>query len=176
MLLALVILGILIYTYHYAVHLHDTLKVSITGRRGLVIMAIVVIASSVVQIILGTEVREEIDAVSKALGNNFRDTWVSKVGEVFVYHRDLAIVVAVLNVIFYKLLRDRFSGASGAVQLGNSIVIVLIIQIASGLLLSNFALPPYAQALHILFATVLFSLQYYVYLLINTTQMLAKGH
>lgn len=176
MLLALLILAILIYTYYYAAHLHDTVKTSISGKKWLMVLIVGSIVASIVQIVLGTEVREEIDAISKALNGGFRDTWVSKVSDVFVYHRDLAILVAIVNLVLYKLLRDRFSAASTQVQLGNSIVIVLVIQVVSGLLLSNFALPPYAQAIHILFATVLFSLQYYVYLMINRTQVLRESH
>jgi cytochrome c oxidase assembly protein subunit 15 len=175
MLFALVILAILIYTYFYAVKMHGTLKVSITGRQLLLTLVISTIVLSIIQIILGTEVREKIDEISKALDNNKRDIWISKVGDMFVYHRDLAIAVAVVNAIFYKFLKDKFSFGSEEVQIGNFIVIVLVIQIASGLLLSNFALPPYAQAIHILFATVLFSLQYYLYLLLNKTSPLIEG-
>lgn len=175
MLFALVILAILIYTYFNAIQIHNTLKVSVTGRKLLLTLAVGAIVLSIIQVVLGTEVREKIDEISKALDQNKRDIWVSKVGDIFLYHRDLAIVVAVINAILYKILKDKFSFGSAEVQVGNFIVIVLVIQIASGLLLSNFALPPYAQAIHILFATILFSLQYYLYLLLRKTSPLIEG-
>ncbi|WEK19030.1 MAG: COX15/CtaA family protein [Candidatus Pedobacter colombiensis] len=169
MLLALVILGILVYTYNYTNQMHkeDTVIMGKLGWLKLLILGSVVL--SVIQIVIGTEVREAIDAIAKALLYNGRHSWVSKVGSLFSYHRDLAMLVLVANIIIYKLVKDKFNGKALALRVGGSIGIVLIIQIVTGLLLSNFALPPYAQALHILFSTLLFSLQYYLYLLVYRT-------
>jgi len=64
---------------------------------------------------------------------------------------------------------DRFSGKALPLMAANYIMVVLMVQIASGFLLSYLALPPYAQAIHILFSTLLFSLQYYLYLLVYRT-------
>ncbi|MNJ91586.1 Heme A synthase [compost metagenome] len=166
MLLALVILGILVYTYNYTHQLHKEATI-IMGKLGwLKILTIGSVALSVIQIVIGTEVREAIDAISKAMLYNGRHSWVSKVGDLFSYHRDLAMLVLIVNIIIYKIVKDKFNGKTIALRVGSSIGIVLIIQIVTGLLLSNFALPPYAQALHILFSTLLFSLQYYLYLLV----------
>jgi cytochrome c oxidase assembly protein subunit 15 len=169
MLLALVILGILVYTYNYAIQLDKQATVIMGKLIWLKLLIFAAIVLSIVQIVLGTEVREAIDAISKQLLYNGRHSWVSKVGDVFQYHRDLAILVLIVNVIIYKLVRDKFSGKGLALRVGFSIWVVLLIQIVTGLLLSNFALPPYAQAMHILFATLLFSLQYYLYLLVYRT-------
>lgn len=169
MLLALVILAILIYTYNYAKMLHKEKSVimyRIMWLKGFLAFTIII---SIVQVILGTEVRESIDSISKALSFADRNTWVAKVGSVFSYHRDLAILVAVCNFIVYKMVIDRFSGKAWPLQTANYIIIALIVQIATGFILSYLSLPPYAQAIHILFATVLFSLQYYLYLLVYRT-------
>ena len=107
---------------------------------------------------------------------NDRDSWLTRVGKIFSYHRDSALVVLILNIIIYKVVKDRFNGKAVALMVANSIAIVLIIQILTGLILSNFALPPYAQALHILFSTLLFSLQYYLYLLVYKTDTYNQEH
>jgi len=169
MLLALVILGILVYTYNYTHQLHKEATIIMAKLGWLKILTIASVALSVIQIVIGTEVREAIDAISKAMLYNGRHSWVSKVGDLFSYHRDLAMLVLIVNIIIYKIVKDKFNGKTMALRVGSSIGIVLIIQIVTGLLLSNFALPPYAQALHILFSTFLFSLQYYLYLLVYRT-------
>ncbi|SMC70978.1 COX15/CtaA family protein [Pedobacter nyackensis] len=169
MLFALVILGILVYTYNYAIQLHKQPTVIMGKLVWLKILIFGSIVLSVIQIVLGTEVREAIDAISKQMLYNGRSTWVAKVGDMFSYHRDLAIFVLILNIVIYKIVKDQFNGKATALRVGSSIGIVLIIQIATGLILSNFALPPYAQAMHILFSTLLFSLQYYLYLLVYNT-------
>jgi len=170
MLLALVILGILVYTYNYAKQLHQPDTVIMSNIVWLKLLIFVSVALSIIQIVLGTEVREAIDAIAKQMSYNGRNVWVSRAGNIFSYHRDLAILVLIANVVVYKLVKDRFNGKATALRIGNSIAIVLLIQVATGLLLSNFALPPYAQALHILFSTALFTLQYYLYLLVYRTE------
>ena len=176
MLLALVILAILVYTYNYAKHLHDQPTVVMGRIDYLKVLIFVAIVLSVIQTVLGTEVREAIDAVSKQLMYAKRDTWIAKVGDIFSYHRDLAVFVLIFNVVIYKMIKDRFSGKASALLVANGVGFVLIIQIVTGLLLSNFALPPYAQALHILFSTVLFTLQYYLYLLVYRTKTYLQAH
>lgn len=169
MLLALVILAIAIYTYNYAKQLHKERSVimyRILWLKGFLAFTIVI---TILQIVLGTEVREEIDAIAKSLEAGGRNTWVSQLGSVFSYHRDLAILVAICNFVVYKMVIDRFSGKAWPLLTANYILVVLAVQIASGFLLSYLALPPYAQAIHVLFSTLLFSLQYYLYLLVYRT-------
>jgi cytochrome c oxidase assembly protein subunit 15 len=175
MLLALVILAILLYTYNYALRLGQKSIVVMAKIWWLKLLIFLAIIVSVLQIVLGTEVREAVDAVSKRLAFTQRENWLEEVGKIFSYHRDMAILVLVLNLWIYREVKDKFSGKQ-ALLIGNSIGIVLIIQIGTGVILSNFALPPYAQALHILFSTVLFSLQYYLFLLIYRTSTYDQEH
>lgn len=176
MLLALVILAILVYTYNYAQQMHKAVTIVMAKVVWLKVLIFLAIVVSVLQIVLGTEVREAVDTVSKALMYNDRESWLTRVGKIFSYHRDSAMVVLILNIIIYKLVKDRFNGKATALMVANSIAVVLIIQILTGLILSNFALPPYAQALHILFSTLLFSLQYYLYLLVYKTDTYNQEH
>lgn len=169
MLLALVMLAILVYTYNYAKQLHQEEMTIISKTAALKLLILAAVVVSIVQIVVGTEVREAVDMISKKLLYNDRASWVERVGSIFSYHRDLAILVAVLNVFIYKIVMDKFGGKATELRVGNSIVIVLIVQVLSGILLSNFALPPYAQAIHILFSTTLFTLQFYLYLLVYRT-------
>jgi cytochrome c oxidase assembly protein subunit 15 len=64
---------------------------------------------------------------------------------------------------------DRFSGKAWPLMTANYIMITLFVQIASGFLLSYFSLPPYAQTIHLLFSMIMFSLQYYLFLLVYRT-------
>ncbi|RBQ10384.1 COX15/CtaA family protein [Pedobacter miscanthi] len=169
MLLALVILAISIYTYNYAKQLNKTPSVimyRILWLKGFLFFTLII---SIIQIVLGTDVREAIDEIAKALAYNSRNTWISKVGSVFSYHRDLAILVVVTNAIVYKMVIDRFSGKAAPLLTARFILITLLVQLLSGFALAYIAFPPVAQALHILFSTLLFSLQFYLYLLVYRT-------
>lgn len=169
MLLAIVILAISIYTYNYAKQLNKPQSVimyRILWLKGFLLFTLIV---SVVQIILGTEVRESVDVIAKSLSYNLRGSWIARVGSVFSYHRDLAILVVVANAIVYKMVIDRFSGKAAPLLTARFILITLLIQILSGFALAYIAFPPAAQAIHILFSTLLFSLQFYLYLLVYRT-------
>lgn len=169
MLLALVILAISIYTYNYAKQLNKTPSVimyRILWLKGFLLFTVVI---SIVQIILGTEVREAVDVIAKSLAYGVRETWIAKVGSIFSYHRDLAILVIISNAIVYKMVIDRFSGKAAPLLTARLILVTLLIQLLSGFALAYIAFPPAAQAIHILFSTLLFSLQFYLYLLVYRT-------
>lgn len=170
MLLALVILAISIYTYNYAKQLHKEPSVIMYRIAWLKGFMFFTLAVSIAQIILGTEVREAIDVIAKSLLFNERNTWISKVGSVFNYHRDLAILVVISNGIIYKMVIDRFSGKAAPLLTARFILLTLLIQVLSGFILAYISLPPFAQALHILFSTMLFSLQFYLFLLVYRTR------
>lgn len=169
MLLALLILGISIYTYYYAKHLDKADTIIIYKTNWLKGFMAATFVLSIVQVVLGTEVREQIDVISKALNFSNRADWVMKVGEYFNYHRDLAILVFVCNIVVYKMIKDRFSGKEEQLSLINWVWLALLIQLISGVVLAYVALPPLGQVVHLVCATVLFSLQFYLYLLVINT-------
>ncbi|MFD2874483.1 heme A synthase [Mucilaginibacter ximonensis] len=161
MLLALAILAICISTYHLA---------KVSGRPKLAVnpvtkfITILALVVSVLQIAFGTEVREKIDAVSTRFQGGYRNEWIKNAGEIFTHHRDLAIAVLVLNVMLYALIRRGFNKHSLQQQIMSFTFLMLILQIVTGIILSYLALPPYAQAVHILLASVVFGAQYYLML------------
>lgn len=161
MLLALAILALSIYSYHRAkVVGKQKLKV-----RGFVYtLTVMVLLLSVVQIALGTDVREKIDEVSAHLQGDYRPTWVAKAGEIFTRHRDMAALVLVLNVVLYAMVRKGYSRHSIHQQLMSFTFLMLMLQIGTGVSLSYFALPPYAQSLHIVLASLIFGAQFYLLL------------
>ncbi|WP_316801030.1 COX15/CtaA family protein [Pedobacter frigidisoli] len=169
MLLALVLLGISIYTYNYAKQLNkepSVIMYRILWLKGFLLFTVIL---SIAQIVVGTEVREAIDVIAKSLAYGGRASWISKVGSVFSYHRDLAILVLISNGVVYKMVIDRFSGKEAPLLTARYILGALLIQLLSGFALAYIAFPPAAQAVHILFSTLLFSLQFYLYLLVYRT-------
>lgn len=161
MLLALVILGIAIYAYHLAkVQGKPLLKSDVLLK----VIAFIAIALSVLQITFGTEVREKVDEVADHMQGANRDQWVSKVGEIFTTHRDLALLVLVINVMLYALTRRNFDRHSLQQQLMSFIFLMIVLQIGVGIALSYAALPPVAQASHIVLASLVFGAQFYLLL------------
>ncbi len=161
MVLAIVILAFAIITYHLA---------RVEGRPRLTVNPIVHIVTlltvviSIAQILFGTEVREKIDAISGHLQGGYRDDWISNAGAIFTQHRDVAILVLIANVMLYALIRRTFSRHSLQQQIMSFVFLMIMLQIVTGIILSYWALPPYAQAAHVLLATLVFGAQFYLML------------
>ncbi len=110
------------------------------------------------QIILGTQVREEIDRIASGANYSQRDTWVAALGNVFEAHQTFAAIVVLVNVVVgYQLwalaipqLR-RLVAATG---------LVLVLEMVAGITLAYFALPAFMQPIHLTLATLLFGTQF----------------
>jgi cytochrome c oxidase assembly protein subunit 15 len=166
MLLALAILAIAIGTYHLAKVNGKHRLHSRSVLRGVMVLALLV---SIIQIVFGTEVREKIDAVSAHLQGGYRDQWITDSGSIFLDHRDIAILVLVVNVVLFFLIRDGFTRHSTQQQVMSVVLLLLMLQIVFGILLSYWALPPVAQASHIVLASLLFGAQFYLMLNLYTS-------
>ncbi|MFC0515935.1 heme A synthase [Mucilaginibacter angelicae] len=161
MLLALAILGICIYTYHVA----KISGKSTSGSSPLVyIITLAALFVSILQIAFGTEVREKIDAVANHFQGGYRKDWITNAGEIFQHHRDIAVLVLVLNVALFVLIRKGFNRHSIQQQLMSFTFLMITLQIVTGILLSYMALPPVAQAAHIVLASLIFGAQFYLLL------------
>jgi len=161
MLLALAILALAILTYHIAKTLgkHKLESSPITH----VVMLLTLIIS-VLQIAFGTEVREKIDSVANRLQGGYREDWISNAGAIFVQHRDIAILVLLGNIVLFALIRHGFGRHSIQQQLMSFTFLMIALQIVTGIILSYWALPPVAQASHILLASLIFGAQFYLML------------
>ena len=110
------------------------------------------------QIVLGTQVREQVDIVSAAADYLGRETWVSKLGSVFSVHRTVSAVVLLLNVyVGYELWQI---GGAHLRRLVTATLAVIGLEILAGIVLASFALPPAVQPVHLTLATALFGIQF----------------
>lgn len=118
-----------------------------------------------VQIILGTQVREEIDRIASAASYTHRATWVASLGSVFEAHQTLAAIVVLANVVIsyrlWVLAKPRLR------QLVAATGLVLVLEVVAGIVLANLALPALVQPIHLTLATLLFGTQFLTLLALN---------
>ena len=110
------------------------------------------------QIVLGTQVREQVDVVSAAAGYLNRETWVAKLGSTFSIHRTISVLVLLLNIYvgyeLWQLAQPRLR------RLVATTMGIIGLEILAGFILASFALPATVQPVHLTLATVLFGLQF----------------
>jgi cytochrome c oxidase assembly protein subunit 15 len=110
------------------------------------------------QIILGTEVREQVDAISAAAEYSAREAWVAKLGSVFSVHRTVSALVLLLNIYvgyeLWQLNQPRLR------RLAVTTSAIVGLEILAGIVLASFALPAAVQPVHLVLATGLFGVQF----------------
>ena len=110
------------------------------------------------QIVLGTQVREQVDIVSAAAGYLDRATWVAKLGSTFTVHRTVSALVLLVNIYLgYELWQ---LGLPRLQRLVAATLSLIGLEIVAGFVLASFALPATVQPVHLTLATVLFGAQF----------------
>ena len=171
MLVALAILAISIYTYFQARILRERSLLANQHPGAIRILTIIALWLTVFQVALGTEVREQIDAIATTMKNFDRAEWVQQVGFELNLHRDLALVVFLFNFVLLVLIRRKYMGSTYHFKYMTYVILLIAVQIVTGITLSRFALPPVAQAAHILLASLIFGAQYYLLLLLKQNKL-----
>jgi len=173
MLAALAILALSISTYYMA-KVYNKKAISINPIVHVITLLVWVL--SIAQIAFGTEVRERIDEVSNRFQGGYRESWVTTAGSIFLQHRDIAILVLIGNVVLYALIRRSFSRHSVQQQIMSFTFLIIMLQIVTGVILSYCSLPPYAQTIHIVLASLIFGAQFYLLLNLNKSVSLQGAH
>lgn len=166
MVMALVIVGLLIYTVVRSYNgVLKAEKIKNTSKVNLIAFASAGIAFA--QLILGTQVRENVDNVSKTLGENLRSEWIENLGMTFYIHRSFSILVLLLHVgLVYFLWKN--TNKNGRIQtLGKSLLAILVLEVLTGIIMAYFAIPKPLQPVHMLLASVALGIHILLILFIN---------
>ena len=135
------------------------------GRRSqLKWVAFLTMLFVVTQVLLGSQVRETIDAIAKNMGQDARGSWLSHAGTIFLIHRTFSWVVAlsVLTLSWFVLKharRDRVTKRTA--QLG---IVLVISEFAVGVSLDKLGMPAIAQPAHLLLGSMLVSTTFWQFL------------
>ncbi len=158
MILAMVLLIVLISAYQKALPLGN----KIFFPKNLKYIGIALVAFTLVQIILGTQVREAVDVAAEQLGEAQRDAWLFKVGEIYIIHRSFYYVIVGLMLYFVYQLKNFFPLDKNLKKWSYAMLGVTAVEVCLGITMHYFAIPAVAQPMHLLFSALIFSNVYYV--------------
>jgi len=158
MALALLIVAMLIYAVDRSQKAGREVDSQLIFLRQLTPLLWLVTSLTFGQIVLGTQVREQVDVVAAAANYLGRAGWVEQLGNVFKVHRTFSLVLLLLNVyIAYQLFQTRDTHLQ---RLATVILGLLVLEILAGMSLAYMALPAAVQPVHLMVATVLFGAQF----------------
>lgn len=103
-----------------------------------------------IQITLGTQVRENMDHVIQELGEGAKDQWIGSLDLVYIIHRTFSWVIFVSHLILWMKLKE-----STLQSYRHGMMVIIGISFFTGILMAYFALPLGSQAIHLVVALVL---------------------
>lgn len=156
MVLAIFILALVIYAHSIVKYKHlEAVKVSIPNLRVASLLTWISIALTLLQIIWGTELRESIDYYADFWKGTNREAWVSLTGFIFKLHRSFSIVLVLLSIYTTWYMRIYFGAIKRLRRFSSAAIVILVLQVSTGIILANFALPYGLQPVHLVLSTLL---------------------
>ncbi len=127
---------------------------------------IVALALTIVQIVLGTTVREHVDTISETGAPEIM--WLQNPTIVFYIHRSFSIIVLLTNLYLFYSNRKLILGFNKL----NWVIFILGFEILSGISMYYLDFPFGTQTIHVVLATILFGIQFYLILESKTKKVL----
>jgi cytochrome c oxidase assembly protein subunit 15 len=134
-------------------------RFKVNVSRAFKFMLFVTIILTLAQIVLGTQVRQQIDAIASNTGEEYRAYWINFTDVKFLIHRSGSIALLLITLLLMFLnFRGRY-----AISLLNLVFIAMLAEVILGVILNYLGMPKFAQPFHLLIGTLIIGLQYYIY-------------
>jgi cytochrome c oxidase assembly protein subunit 15 len=164
MVVALVIVSLLLYASVYAFFEHDDTSRAGSVRRGaLAWTALILIGLTLIQVVLGTQVREGIDEAMDA--GVVRSEALAAVGRFDYWHREAAWFVIAATAILAWLVWTKYEDEVALTRTTWVIMALVASQLLLGVLMAYVALTPAAQVAHLTGSSLLLGAETVVFLL-----------
>jgi cytochrome c oxidase assembly protein subunit 15 len=158
MLCALIMVFLMIYVRYRAGMLSNAFaRVNISsGMRRLLWFSL---AFTLAQIMLGTQVRQQVDTLIKTSEHGVRDTWIAMLTSQYTVHFSMAMVLTLLNIFIWLRLRRQFD-VPQAKRLLHASLLIVFVTYGAGVIMHRFGIPAAVQPVHLFCAMVLAGLQF----------------
>lgn len=167
MVMALVIVALLLYLLSLTAK-NSNLRIGSNSFRTLIASAVLF---TLIQVIMGTQVRQFVDEQVKLLGSSAPGEWLATPSVLFYIHRSFSILVLLLNMALWWQNKKMNLGYNKI----NWVLAFIGIEILTGIAMYNFNFPFLSQPLHLVIASLLFGVQFYVLLEAMRTPIRAKS-
>jgi len=164
MFIALIIVALLVFIVNKT---HENWKVYLPSRTvklWLVLCMVVVL----IQIFLGTQVRESIDQIASSFNYEMRGSWVANLGNTFSVHRSFSWVILLSHVVLFYFFIKRGIKSMSLYLIG----VIILLSMFTGITLNYLDFPAAAQPIHLLLGTVLFGVQFLLFLQLENKKVI----
>jgi cytochrome c oxidase assembly protein subunit 15 len=123
---------------------------------------IAAMAMTLLQIAMGTQIRESVDLISRAFEHGARHLWREEFPIVFYIHRSFSSLILLVNLwLAWKVVRNIRSG-NLLFYFGIAPAGLVVIAILTGITLDRLGFPAVIQPMHLLLANLIFGAQFFL--------------
>ena len=123
----------------------------------------IVVGMSVLQIAMGTQVREMTDFLKETQGEELRSSWIEFMPWFFYVHRSFSAVLLLANLWLAKMLIDSLGWSHTLTRLTFLMIGIICFSVASGATLGHLGMPAFIQPTHLVAAAFLFGVQFLIW-------------
>lgn len=124
----------------------------------------IVLGMTLVQVAMGTQVREMTDFIREAQGEELRRSWIEFMPWFFYVHRSFSALVLFANLWLARLLVNSLGWQHTLTRLSLAMIAVILMSVVSGATLGHLGMPALVQPTHLLAATLLFGFQFLIWM------------
>ncbi len=167
MIAALTIVALLIYaiTRSQSNRLKQATRIDLHPRFKAVLTAAMVM--TLAQIVMGTQVRESVDTIATAYQLENRHLWRSHFPVIFYVHRSFAAIILFTNGWLIWRLLQTTDARSYLFYCAVSLGMFIVTGIGTGITMDRLDIPAAAQPVHLLMATLIFGMQFFIYIVLS---------
>lgn len=156
MVMALVIVAMVLYI----IYLQSGKKITFKHHKTFTILSTTALTLTLIQVVLGTQVRQFVDIQADIYGEDAKPFWLNNPQWQFYFHRSFSVIVLLVNMVLYWKNKQLSLGY----QKINWLILLLLIEIISGITMYYFDFPFTTQTIHLVIASILFGIQFYILL------------
>jgi cytochrome c oxidase assembly protein subunit 15 len=164
MVAALIIVALLIYTITRSQReSFAPIDLSVLPAKFKTVL-LVVIGMSMLQIAMGTQVREAVDFISHDLVSVDRKFWLEDFPIIFYVHRSFSSLILFTNAWLVWRLWQNVAKNHPLVRAGFLLFGLIVTAILAGVSLDRLGMPPVAQPIHLLMANLILGTQFFMWM------------
>lgn len=122
---------------------------------------------TLLQVIMGTQVREAVDFIAHEHGYIDRQFWRNDFPIIFYIHRSFSALILFTNLWLVWQIHQFMAADTFLRRLGYALASLVIIAILAGVSLDRLGVPPVAQPIHLLMANLIFGVQFLMAISLN---------
>ncbi len=116
---------------------------------------------TLVQLYFGTQIRQEVDVILTQIPNPSGSEWAAQLEPWLMMHKNMALAVILINFVLFLKLKKNLPPVA---YLQRNVMILLLVELLSGVLLNYAGLPPFIQPLHLLLVSIIFGYQFWLWM------------